>query len=44
MDLRLKLVNHVWSVPSIADFAKNRARNMMINHAEKLGVSRQKKN
>ncbi|AFY37232.1 Methyltransferase type 11 [[Leptolyngbya] sp. PCC 7376] len=37
-DLRSKLVNGILSVRPIADFAKNRARHMMITRAEKLGV------
>lgn len=37
-DFRSKLVNGILSIRPIAAFAKNRARNMMITRAEKLGV------
>ncbi|OKH19910.1 class I SAM-dependent methyltransferase [[Limnothrix rosea] IAM M-220] len=37
-DFRSKLVNRILSVRPLADFAKNRARHMMITRAEKLGV------
>lgn len=37
-DFRSKLVNGLLSIRPLANFAKNRARNMMITRAEKLGV------
>lgn len=37
-DFRSRLVNNILAIRPIADFAKNRARHMMITRAEKLGV------
>lgn len=37
-DFRSKLVNSILAIRPLADLAKNRARNMMITRAEKLGV------
>jgi SAM-dependent methyltransferase len=37
-DFRSQLVNRILAIRPLADFAKNRARTMMITRAEKLGV------
>jgi ubiquinone/menaquinone biosynthesis C-methylase UbiE len=37
--LASRLVNSILKIKPLADFAKNRARNMMIKRAEKIGVS-----
>lgn len=37
-DFRSELVNRILAIRPLADFAKSRARTMMINRAEKLGV------
>lgn len=38
-DLTSRLVNSILSIKPLADFAKHRARQMMIKRAEKIGVS-----
>lgn len=37
-DLGSRIINKILSIEPIADFAKDRARNMMIKRAEKIGV------
>ena len=38
LGLASRLVNGVLAIAPLADFAKNRARNMMIKRAESIGV------